>query len=76
MMRATKPHAGLYSDGDLFRLYNEMYDALNDFMPSDTSEGNLSIKGTASKARAKAKELVFKARALEEMTKAITAGRL
>lgn len=68
-----KPRSGIYGNEQVYGAYEELKKSVDDFIPDHLV--GLHISGTASMARAKAKQLVAKAKTLEIMIKAVCNGR-
>ncbi len=72
------PSGGVYGDEDVYKAYSELYQSVHLFMSEvnkDSSYGALGLGGVASKARARAKSLVSRAKNLEDIVKAVCVGR-
>ena len=72
-----KPGAtgGAYRDPEFIKAYWELVESLSELIQSDRSHGNVSIVGCASMCRARTKAIVDKAKTMENIMKAVTAGR-
>lgn len=66
-------HSGLYSDPDVSRTFYELREALDHIAGLDTQGLHLPSVGEANRARAA--EIVSKARTFERFVKAATVGR-
>lgn len=66
---------GAYLDQDFLKAYWELVIALHELIPNDRSFGNISLHGIASMCRARTKAVVDKAKTMENIMKAVTAGR-
>jgi hypothetical protein len=66
---------GAYLDPNFLQAYWELVKALHELIPYDRSHGALSLQGVASMCRARTKAIVEKAKTMENIMKAVTAGR-
>lgn len=72
------PRNGAYGNDEVVKAYKELYKSVHEFMDEikdDSSFGNISLHGVATTCRARAKNLVYKAKAVEDMMKAVCTGR-
>jgi uncharacterized protein involved in copper resistance len=66
---------GAYLDPHFYQAYWELVEALHELIPDDRSFGALGLQGVASMCRARTKAIVDKAKIMENIMKAVTAGR-
>lgn len=69
----TQPDGGIWGDDDVWKALMDLRESLDTLVPEHRVA--LGLHGTGSMARAKCKAIVAKARILEDMVKAVTAGR-
>ena len=72
-----KPGAtgGAYRDPEFINAYWELVTSLSELITSDRAHGSLTIHGVGSMCRARTKAIVDKAKTMENIMKAVTAGR-
>jgi hypothetical protein len=66
---------GAYLDPNFLKAYWELVEALHDLIPDDRSQGALGLQGVATMCRARVKAITDKAKTMESIMKAVTAGR-
>lgn len=69
------PRNGIYSDKNFVNAFNRLLENIENFIPSDVSSGNLSLKGNGAMAVAKAKMLKRDCENLIDVLSAVTVGR-
>lgn len=69
-----KPRSGVWGDDDIYKAYKDLVKELGELIPEKETIG-LHISGAAAKCRSKAKMIKAKATILEDMVKAVCAGR-
>lgn len=73
----TKKQAtgGAYLDPNFLKAYWDLVESLHELIPEDRSHGSLSLQGVGSMCRARCKAITDKAKIMENIMKAVTAGR-